>query len=1042
MNRLHLKLQLSVPTTSRSSPFSAPTPVNFATQIQQEFIAGSAIAPDLYSVATRLVGDTEVLPGGEVSYPIHEALNWKLTRFGYQARETQQAALLVNEDGSTWQAKLSHPRLDRIKGTAQKYETPVGSDRAYLPPVPSSIRQALAQRYRVEVPLFGSFWNWLEQHPEIPVIFTEGGKKALCLLSLGYVAIALYGINGGYRVRDLDKNVVPPYLLADVGRFAGLGRPTTLAFDQDAKPDTRSTVARALSRFGGLLTAAGCEVTIAQWQPEQGKGVDDLCVQSGANAVHGAIANALPLPHWQIWQRLTQRLTYPANLKLTTADLSTLELELPEEGILAIASAKGTGKTKQIRSVAAAAPKVLAAGHRIALMRNLCDRLRLDYRGDLDKAKGQFINGSGYTLRIGFCVDSLLAINPDQFAGCDLIIDEVVQVIRHLLTSSTCATDGRRPALLSRLHQLIQVARRVIVADADLDNATLHYLKTLKGDDTPLYLIYNQYQPQGYNVRMLNAPDRSAITRRLLTESAALQLGKVILVATDSRGSSKTIARLLAKEQPEKKVLVINSETSGGDCEQGFIQTPDLVLNQDEYDIVICSPSMATGVSIELQDKIVTVYGIFMGSSSTDADMAQALGRVRQPVDRIVWCAERGRNFSQGSRSTNPLELKTHLQDRSNAIVGLVRSNLREDIADGLDEYNWQSNPHLNLYCQMAAQQNYAMYHLRDALVVRLRHEGNTVEIEEVESDSVIRLQLREAREADKQAEALAIVDAPQLQFSEVALLQQKENLTLEQQRSLQRYFMQEFYGLEELTLEDVLWDNEGRRRGELLNLEAQLFPGLAIDWTVKALEKQATWNQGVCPWDISGAELRRKLREMLGFNELLAQMQAGGEWTAIDLQPYADRARSLADKIQVILHFTIRAEISDTQIVHQLFSQLGLKFEFRWSRSIEGHEGKKLKVFHRVTEVWQKLWGVLERRQARRSPRETSEPDGSPQPFNDSKLGGYLINNIPADLGTWFAPESLADVQQMWEAADGRLRADLIKSVPETVLRHLGLAG
>ena len=357
MSRPHLKLQPSVPTPPRSTPCPAPIPVNFATQIQQEFIAESAISPDLYSVATRLVGDTEVLPGGEVSYPIHEALNWKLTRFGYQARETQQAALLVNEDGSTWQAKLSHPRLDRIKGTAQKYETPVGSDRAYLPPIPPSIRQAIAQRYGVDVPLFGSFWNWLEQHPQIPIVFTEGGKKALCLLSLGYVAIALYGINGGYRVRDPDKNVVPPYLLAEVGRFARLGRPTTLVFDQDMKPDTRSTVARALSRFGGLLTAAGCEVTIAQWQPEQGKGVDDLCVQSGANAVHGAIANALPLPHWQIWQRLTQRLTYPANLKLTTADLSTLELELPEEGILAIASAKGTGKTSRFASVAAVRPR-------------------------------------------------------------------------------------------------------------------------------------------------------------------------------------------------------------------------------------------------------------------------------------------------------------------------------------------------------------------------------------------------------------------------------------------------------------------------------------------------------------------------------------------------------------------------------------------------------------------------------------------------------------------------------------------------------------
>lgn len=43
-----------------------------------------------------------------------------------------------------------------------------------------------------------------------------------------------------------------------------------------------------------------------------------------------------------------------------------------------------------------------------------------------------------------------------------LVIDEVVQVLRHLLTSSTCRKDGKLPALLTRLRQLVQIARRVI----------------------------------------------------------------------------------------------------------------------------------------------------------------------------------------------------------------------------------------------------------------------------------------------------------------------------------------------------------------------------------------------------------------------------------------------------------------------------------------------------------------------------------------------------------------------------------------------------
>ena len=48
------------------------------------------------------------------------------------------------------------------------------------------------------------FRTWLAQQPQIPVIICEGAKKAACLLSLGYAAIALPGIFNGYR-RSLQK---------------------------------------------------------------------------------------------------------------------------------------------------------------------------------------------------------------------------------------------------------------------------------------------------------------------------------------------------------------------------------------------------------------------------------------------------------------------------------------------------------------------------------------------------------------------------------------------------------------------------------------------------------------------------------------------------------------------------------------------------------------------------------------------------------------------------------------------------------------------
>jgi len=527
---------------------------SFRTQIEQEFVRGSAIAPSLFQTAIHLCHDLETTAPGDVETPIHDALNWHYTRFGWRTRESFQAALLLNEDASCWQAKLSRPRMDPVKGKVRKYEAPKGNgSRTFLPALPEQIRQLITDRYGIEVPMTGSFWDWLASHPEIPIVITEGGKKALSLLSLGYVAIALYGVNGGYRKCSDGSRT----LIADLDRFAVAKRPICLAFDQDEAAATRKRVNVALLRFGGLLKVQGCGVAIASWDGRHGKGVDDLIVTQGAQSWAQSYQAALSLEHWQIWQRLEGRLTYPVHLRLNAQDLSQLDLRsLPDRGILAIASGKGTGKTKFISQTIHGEEMVLAAGHRVALMRNLSTRLQLEYRGDLDKMNGRFITGSAYTLRVSFCVDALLAITPAQFTGCVLVLDEVVQVLRHLLTSSTCIKEGKRPALLARLRQLVVAARQVIIADADLDDASIQYIRELRGADAEVCLIRNDYQADGYPARLSHCADRSPIIAELLDQVANLEPGQVPFIVTDSKAVSKTIARLIYKQNLGRRVLL------------------------------------------------------------------------------------------------------------------------------------------------------------------------------------------------------------------------------------------------------------------------------------------------------------------------------------------------------------------------------------------------------------------------------------------------------------------------------------------------------
>jgi len=179
----------------------------------------------------------------------------------------------------------------------------------------------------------------------------------------------------------------------------------------------------------------------------------------------------LCLPQWTVLKLRLARLGCTPQLQLSS---------IPQTGIVALKSAKGTEKTKLVAALTQDSPKLLAVTNLISLARNLAERLldrqgrAASYRGDLDRAKGTYISASGYATRLTTCLPSLLAINPDQFQGCDLVLDEAVQLVRCLIESSICNQDGKRPALLARLEELLKVAGRVILADADLDDATLN----------------------------------------------------------------------------------------------------------------------------------------------------------------------------------------------------------------------------------------------------------------------------------------------------------------------------------------------------------------------------------------------------------------------------------------------------------------------------------------------------------------------------------------------------------------------------------------
>ena len=125
----------------------------------------------------------------------------------------------------------------------------------------------------------------------------EGVKKAAAALSAGYAAIALPGINNGYRSKDEDKIKCFPYLIPELEKFATPSRQVGICFDNDTKPKTVENVKTAISSMGRLLKNKGCEVKNITWT-HPAKGLDDLIAAFGEEALHEAVARAKELDTW------------------------------------------------------------------------------------------------------------------------------------------------------------------------------------------------------------------------------------------------------------------------------------------------------------------------------------------------------------------------------------------------------------------------------------------------------------------------------------------------------------------------------------------------------------------------------------------------------------------------------------------------------------------------------------------------------------------------------------------------------------------------
>ena len=895
----------------------------FATRTRLEWTVGSAIDLELFRATVQVVSDTEVDPySREVSYPIHEALNWKVTRFGQQARATLFGALILNDDGTVWQVKLSQPRVDRERGKSRKYEVPVGTQsRAWLPhQFPLPLWQRIASRYGLklsEADLSLGFRAWLIQHPEIDITICEGAKKAACLLSLGYAAIALPGIFNGYRKNNQG-------LIPDLAAIAVPGRPISICFDHDLKPRTIENVNLATKRLGTLFLESGCTVRVIPL-PGPEKGVDDFVVAQGAEAFAQLHDTAPLLQQWNSQKRW--ELTLQPTHKLNQPYLGNLPY--PASGFAFIKSPKGTGKTQALQSLIREATRngrrVIVITHRIQLGRSICAGLGIDWIEEMHQSETRGLLG------FGLCIDSLHAssqarFNPQDWRGAILILDELEQIIWHALNSQTCFE--KRVLILETLKELIQTVYNsdglIIGQDADLSDVSVNYLMGLV--ESPVlhpWLVVNEWRSQQpCPVSFYHTPDPAPLIAQL---EASIEAGAVFLCVDaqkpKSRWGSINLEAYFKQKFPHKRILRIDSETVADPQHPACGIVERLNAAALHYDLIIATPTIGTGVDLNVQGHFVAVFGIFQGTTP-DAEARQALARVREPVSRYVWA----RSFGASKIGNGSCDYREVVRSTTRNLE--LNLHLLKDIDFDLDR---SYDPiTLRTWAKMAARVNASLWNFREELQRGLQSEGHQVTIlqpGECLSSAPIKPALIQIQTHHQEQEAHQIAAAEDISESDYQQLKAKRSKSAPERARERKFALKQRYGVE-VTPDLVLKDADGWY--PQIRLHYYLLYEIELVQQRDRRELQShldRGNQKLALQDVRLLGAQVETLRSLGIAQLLL---SGQEIRGSDplIQHLAALAVEYARDLKTVLNLTFTEAMTPIQIVQALLGKLGLKLK------------------------------------------------------------------------------------------------------------------
>lgn len=630
-----------------------------------------------------------------------------------------------------------------------KYENAPGQrGTPLLPLVDLPTALDIYKRYGVELHLWENacddFWSIVHSR-NLPIVITEGLKKALSLLAHGIPAIAIRGITMWHPKGTYE-------LHPELRQFATKGRAIYIAFDQDTKPKTIRDVSRQVVKLGTVLEEEGCTVGVPVWSSSEGKGVDDVLYAKGENAqtwLSEVIEEAFTLGEYRITGRNAAILNFLRRSRTTryaitrdTVGLYAPELPEASPGTLEVLNwPMESGKTTRLGIDRI--NKALAKGHAVIVLvplNSLGKQAATDFKiihvhDRLDKDKYASEREMWDDLRkrqgIVLCPDSINALPSylPKDKPLTLILDEANQVTAHITGGETLKE--KYGAVLEKVEELakrsIASGGNLILSEDGIPDYCINFWKKVSGAED---VRYYRHRKEGKTRNAKLHKGSLSGFRGLLQQRLSKAKDAPLLCLAASLNECKAVERIA--QMLGLKACAIHSQSNEGGRFTDFFDSPDQWIEKNKPDVLILSPSVKAGVSIQgnvsAEDAYFKDVWAYFPALDTDTHM-QMLGRYRPNVPLHIFVPPFIMGDLDERLGYRAKDIKEQITSNSEQIAKVldIKDDGRDqsELESAIEDYRAESR------AVSGSQKSISFEALRD----RLECAGHQVSVEEVKSD-------------------------------------------------------------------------------------------------------------------------------------------------------------------------------------------------------------------------------------------------------------------------------------------------------------------